>query len=96
VEQIARVFIEILRGDIDFFKSVNNGMNVIDATTNRVKMAVIGSIYCPIILALVHETPQLTMAIMRRIMKRESFRLFTKIIYLLSQFFGNILCKIKL
>lgn len=62
----------------------------------RVKIAVIGFIYWPIILALVQEIPQLIMAMISRIINRESFLLFTKIMDFLTQFFGNLFCKIKL
>ena len=56
------------------------GKKVIAEIKKRIKIEFIGLIYCPIILALVHEIPQLTIAIIRKNIKRESFLLFTSLL----------------
>jgi len=75
--QMITVFSEINFKERRFFNRGEMGKNVIVEIKKRVKIAVVGFIYCPIILALVQEIPQLIMAMIRRNVNRESFLLFT-------------------
>ena len=77
IAQMTTVFSEIYFKERRFFNRGKMGKNVIAEIKKRVKIAVVGFIYCPIILALVQEIPQLTMAMIRKIVYRESFLLFT-------------------
>ena len=77
IAQMTTVFSEICFKERRFLNRGKMGKNVIVEIKKRVNIAVIGFIYCPIILALVQEIPQLTMAMIRKIVNRESFLLFT-------------------
>lgn len=71
-EHIATILKEIpLKANFNF-NNGNIGKKEMVENKKRQNMAVVASVYCPIILALVHEIPQLTIAKMRRILKKLS------------------------
>ena len=77
IAQIITVLIETCFNERRFFNKGKIGKNVTAEIRKRVKMAVVGFIYCPIILALVQEIPQLTMAMISKTVSRLFFLLFT-------------------